>query len=81
MGKLYLFNAKVTIDLRRASNLPNILRRTQKSLKGDITPHHVDFQAMDRNGPDFINDKLMIFCGFGSVAVNIMDKLQFLIFI
>jgi len=43
----------------------------KKSLKGDITQHHIDIQAP-------FND---FFCGFWSVAVNIMDALQFFIFI
>ena len=50
--------------------------KPQKSLKGDITQHHVDIQAMWRWVISPLND----LCGFWSVAVNIMDKLQFLIF-
>jgi len=52
-------------------------QKPQKSLKGYITQHHVDFQAMWRWVISYFND----FCSFCSVAVNIMDKLQFLIFI
>ena len=48
-------------------------KTAKKSLKGDITHDHMAWKSTWSPFNDF--------CGFWSVAVNIMDKLQFLIFI
>ena len=52
-------------------------RKQQKSLKGDITHHHIAWKSTWCWVISPFND----FCCFRSVAVNTADKLQFLIFI
>ena len=54
-------------------------RKLQNHQKGDITQHHVAIQG--RRCDDGWYHPFNDFCGFWSVAVNTVDKLQFLVLI